>query len=81
MKLHRFIGEYNLSKKEVEITDPKIIKQIKAVLRLKKGDEIILSDGKGSEARVTLVDVTAEKITGTIQQNKPASTQSSGVAR
>ncbi len=68
MKLHRFIGEYDLSKETVEIIDPKIIKQIKAVLRLEKGDEIILSDGKGNEAKVTLEFLSADKITGTVNE-------------
>lgn len=71
-----------MSKKEVEITDPKIIKQIKVVLRLEKGDEIILSDGKGREARTTLARISAEKITGTVNKiNNPASAVSFGVAR
>ena len=82
MKLHRFIGEYNLSKKEVEITDAKIIKQIRAVLRLSKGDKIVLSDGKGNEAEITLEFLSSEKITGIVDKiNKPASAQGSGVAR
>ena len=68
MKLHRFIGEYDLSKKEVEIIDHKIIKQIRAVLRLEKGDIIILSDGKGNDARVTLFNITSDKITGTVDK-------------
>ncbi|MCX6752321.1 MAG: RsmE family RNA methyltransferase [Candidatus Nomurabacteria bacterium] len=66
MKVHRFIGEYDFSKKEVEITDVKIIKQIKAVLKLKKGEKVILSNGKGEEAEVTLDSIYDEKITGII---------------
>jgi 16S rRNA (uracil1498-N3)-methyltransferase len=65
MKLHRFIGEYNLSKKDVTIADPQIIKQIKDVLRMKKGDMIILSDGKGNSAKVSLDSISINKITGT----------------
>lgn len=71
-----------MSKNEVEILDPKIIKQIRAVLRLKKDDIIILSDGKGNDARVTLVSITTDKIIGTvIKMNQPASAQGSGVAK
>ena len=82
MKLHRFIGEYNLSKKEVEITDSKIINQIKAVLRLKKGDKIILSDGKGQSGEIILDIVSTNKITGTISKiNLPADAESFGEAR
>lgn len=83
MRLNRFIGDYDLSKEMVEILDSKIIKQIKDVLRLKKGDEIILSDGKGKEARVTLVDVTTDKINGTVNKDIRARTPlaRTGVAR
>lgn len=62
MKLHRFIGEYDLSKKEVEITNPEIVKQIKVVLRLKIGDKIILSDGKGKEAEAVIVSMLKNEI-------------------
>jgi len=77
MKLHRFIGDYDFSlghsltgeaKSEVEIIDPKIIKQIKAVLRLKKGENIILADGKGNSAEVTLSSFAPNKIMGTINK-------------
>jgi 16S rRNA (uracil1498-N3)-methyltransferase len=66
MKLHRFIGEYDLSKKDIKILDPKIIKQIKDVLRMKKGDTIILSDGKGNSAEVCLDSISVNKISGTV---------------
>ncbi|OGI63796.1 hypothetical protein A2642_01065 [Candidatus Nomurabacteria bacterium RIFCSPHIGHO2_01_FULL_39_10] len=78
MRLNRFIGEYDLSKKEVEIVDPKTIKQIKTVLRLKVGDKIILSNGKGHEAEITLDFFSAEKITGT-KNNIPARTSLAGI--
>ena len=68
MKIHRFIGEYDLSKKEIEITNPEINNQIRAVLRIKKGEKIILSDGKGREALVTLDFISTEKITGLIDK-------------
>ncbi|MBP9711812.1 MAG: 16S rRNA (uracil(1498)-N(3))-methyltransferase [Candidatus Pacebacteria bacterium] len=66
MKLHRFIGDFNLSQKTVEITDFQIIKQIRAVLRLSAGDTVILSDGKGREAEVILELVSNDKVTGAI---------------
>ena len=67
MKIHRFIGQYDLSKNEAEITNPETVKQIKAVLRMQKGEKIILSDGKGNEAEVTLDSISANKITGLIE--------------
>ena len=75
MRLNRFIGNYStkggqgfISGTEVEILDTKIIKQIKGVLRLKKDDIIILADGKGNNAEVTLVLVSANKVTGIINK-------------
>ena len=66
MRLNRFIGDYDLSKKEVEIINPENIKQIKDVLRLKKDEMIILSDGKGKGAEVTITFLSPKKIIGTI---------------
>lgn len=78
MKIHRFIGNYDLSKSRVEITDPKIIKQIKDVLRLQIGEKITLSDGKGRDARVTLVDISKNKIKGIIiEVDEPHSAKAS----
>lgn len=62
MKLHRFIGNFDLSKKEVEISNPEIIKQIKDVLRLQEGDIIVTSDGQGGSAEVVLVSISPEKV-------------------
>lgn len=76
MKLHRFIGEYNFSKKSVEIIDPKIIKQIKNVLKLKKDELIILADGRGNNAEIVLSSVSNDKIIGIINKvDKKAKTK------
>lgn len=66
MKIHRFIGSFDLSKKEVEIINPENIKQIKDVLRMEKGDKIILSDGKGREAEVVINEITKNKISASV---------------
>jgi 16S rRNA (uracil1498-N3)-methyltransferase len=50
MRFHRFIGDFDLKKGELSITDRNFLNQAKNVLRLKIGDRIILSDGKGKEA-------------------------------
>jgi len=62
MKIHRFIGDFNLTGKQVAITNPENIKQIKAVLRLGIGDKLILSDGAGREARVKIIEISKSKI-------------------
>ncbi|MFA6301332.1 MAG: RsmE family RNA methyltransferase [Candidatus Paceibacterota bacterium] len=68
MKLHRFIGEYDLSQKEIKIIDPETVKQIKVVLRFKIGDKIILSDGKGGEAEVIIILISKNEISGKIER-------------
>ncbi len=48
MKIHRFIGQ---------IEDANITKQIRNVLKLKPGEQVILSDGKGHDALLELIEV------------------------
>jgi len=55
MKIHRFIGNFDFDKKISSITNKEIYNQIKNVLRLKPGEEIILGDGKGREARAEII--------------------------
>ncbi len=62
MKLHRFIGEYDLLKEEVKILNPETIRQIKAVLRLKIGEKIILSNGRGVEAEASIFSASKNEI-------------------
>ncbi len=66
MKIHRFIGPYNLSGDNIEILDISTIKQIRSVLKLEIGEQIILGDGKGKEALVTLDLISNGKVSGTI---------------
>jgi len=56
MRLHRFIGNFDLNSKELRINDSELRNQIIRVLRLGVGDEIELSDGNLNEARVKIVD-------------------------
>ena len=50
MRFHRFIGDFDLRKGNLSITDGDFLNQARNVLRLKIGDRLILSDGKGKEA-------------------------------
>ena len=82
MKIHRFIGNFDLSKKEVEITNPENIKQIKDVLRLKKGEKLILSDGRGMDVEMTIDLISKNKITGNIEKiDKPICVEGFSVTR
>jgi 16S rRNA (uracil1498-N3)-methyltransferase len=74
MRLNRFIGDFDLSKNKVEITNPENIKQIKGVLRMQKGDVIILSDGKGNSAEVTIDSISPDKIVCFVNETTSART-------
>lgn len=54
MRLHRFIVDNNLQSGLLVIDDEQLLYQLKDVLRLKSGDEIILADGRGKEALVKI---------------------------
>lgn len=62
MRLNRFIGDFDLSKKEIEITNLENIKQIKDILRLKIGEKIILSNGKGISFEFSIISIAKNKI-------------------
>lgn len=67
MRLHRFIGNWDLSRSEVKITNPQNIKQIKDILRLQAGEKIILSDGRGVSAEATLIEISGKEILCALQ--------------
>ena len=56
MKIHRFIGDFDLSKKELEI-DGEIAHQIIKVLKLKPSEKIELCDGKGIYAIAKITEI------------------------
>lgn len=55
MKLHRFVAIFSIKDKRIALTDRAVIRQIKDVLRLGIGDQIILcgKDGKEITAEIT----------------------------
>jgi len=71
MKLHRFIGSFDFTKDNIEITNPENIKQIKGVLRLEIGDNLILSSGLGRQIEVTIKSMSTEKIVATVEKEIP----------
>ncbi len=58
MKLHRFIGDFDLSVAVLTIRDREIAHQIKDVLRLQIEERLILVDGQGQAALCEIVDFT-----------------------
>ena len=69
MKIHRFIGPFDLTQKSLQIKDKEIVNQMKNVLRLKEGELVELCDGKAISAMAEIakinkdsVDILIEKI-------------------
>lgn len=61
-RLHRFIGNFDFSEHIIEIGDPRTVKQIARVLRLKAGDIVIVGDGKGKEHKALIKKVDQYKV-------------------
>lgn len=59
---HRFIGRFPLEAKQFWIADRELAHQVREVLRLAPGEEIILSDGKNLEARAEIVSFDKEAV-------------------
>src|SRR3989344_500434 len=57
MKLHRFFGDFLFTASRVQSSDPTFIHQLKNVLRVEIGEEVLLCDGKGREAIATLTSL------------------------
>lgn len=70
MKIHRFIGDFNLSKKQLFITEPKLVHQLFAVLKIQKDEKIVLSDGQGKEVLALVVSVSPKKYQAELQEYK-----------
>lgn len=62
MRLHRFIHPVDLSLRRLSIQDGAFLNQVKRVLRLRPEDELLLSDGKGKEARARIVELTPHSL-------------------
>ena len=62
MKIHRFIGQ---------IEDEAISRQIRDVLKLKIGERVIISDGKGQDELVEITNLSKEIKYKTIEKLKP----------
>lgn len=54
MRLHRFFGNFDFRKERFTVSDLELVNQWRNVLRLETGDEVLLCDGKRSEARAKI---------------------------
>lgn len=70
MRLNRFIIDFDFKNENLAIKDKGIISQVRNVLKLEIGEMIILSDGKGSEAQVEIIDLNKNLLTVKILEKK-----------
>ena len=56
MRLNRFISDFDLAGQDLSVFDKNILNQVKNVLRLKSGNQILLADGKTNEALAEIVE-------------------------
>ena len=70
MKIHRFIGDFDFQKSEIQITDIDTVKQIRNVLKLEPGETIILSDGKGTSAEIIIESIQKNTVSGALLAKK-----------
>jgi 16S rRNA (uracil1498-N3)-methyltransferase len=57
MKRHYFIGQFNWSDKTVECLDTETVHQIKDVLKINIGEEVVVCDGEGKAVIATLKQI------------------------
>lgn len=68
MRFHRFIISQKLEAGVLHIGDPGIIHQWSKVLRLQKGDTVVLCDGKGFDAEAVIESLGKTSATVTVAQ-------------
>ncbi len=62
-KLHRFIGDFDLTQTYIRVSDPEIYFQMTHVLKFKAGEVFVLSNGTKDEAVVVLDDIQKDHVT------------------
>lgn len=76
MKRHRFIVSVTLEQGTIGITDAKLVHQLRAVLRIAPGEEIIVSDNSGKEAIATVVSYRDDAVMVEMQDPYTVTTES-----
>lgn len=62
MKIHRFIGPFDLKKSSIQIREKDFVHQIVRVLKLKTAEKIELCDGAGFEALYEIVETASNMV-------------------
>lgn len=77
MKIHRFILDIDLHGRQATITDKELVSQMERVLRLKKGDAIMLCNGEGEEALGEIINIEKNSIHVTLAEVSTVQTEAS----
>lgn len=70
MKIHRFIGDFDLFRPTPTSKDSELINQIKNVLRLSVGEQVVLFDGNGLEALANIGSIGKDIVSFNILEKK-----------
>jgi 16S rRNA (uracil1498-N3)-methyltransferase len=76
MRLHRFIGDYDLRAGAFTVSDAGLVNQLKNVFRLATGDAVILCDGRGQEAQAVIEGFGKATVDFAIEEVRTVSTES-----
>ena len=66
MKVHRFLKEIDFLSREFLSTDRDWCRQLSTVLKLKPGEQIVVTDGKGEEVLIGLEMVSSREVRGVV---------------
>jgi 16S rRNA (uracil1498-N3)-methyltransferase len=77
MKIHRFVGPWQLALGAMRIDDTQVAHQMRSVLHLEVGEPVVVADGAGMEAQCTIAEyqpgaVVLECITLEQNQREPS---------
>jgi len=61
-KIHRFIGDFDLGKNRIVVTDEELVNQMRNVLKLSVGERICISTGDGNEADARVYEIKSKEI-------------------
>lgn len=63
MKIHRFIGNFDINLGIISVSDPELLNQVRNVLKLKAGERVILADGRLNEGSAVLREFGKNELT------------------
>ncbi len=76
MRLHRFIGDYDITKKLIRVEDADFLNQTVNVLRMAVGDELIIVERGVGEARGRITAINDEFVDVEVLERFPAAKES-----